>query len=61
LDGVDPKRISASGYAEFSPLATNATKAGREKNRRVELHFYGDKPDNEDISKSVLDKAASKK
>ena len=61
LDGVDPKRISASGYAEFTPLATNATKAGREKNRRVELHFYGSEPDNETISKSVLDKANSNK
>jgi len=61
LDGVDPKRISASGYAEFSPIATNATKAGREKNRRVELHFFGDKPENEAVSKSVLDKAAAKR
>ncbi len=61
LDGVDPKRISASGFAEFSPIATNATKAGREKNRRVELHFFGGDPDKEEISKSVLDKAAAKK
>jgi len=61
LDGVDPKRISASGYAEFSPNATNATKSGREKNRRVELHFYGSKLDNEaKVQQSVLDKAAAK-
>jgi len=61
LDGVDPKRISASGYAEFKPLATNVTKAGREKNRRVELHFYGSKSDQEaKIKRSVLDKAATK-
>jgi len=61
LDGVDPKRISASGYAEFSPKATNATKSGREKNRRVELHFYGAEPDDEGkVKKSVLDKAADK-
>lgn len=61
LDGVDPKRISASGYAEFSPNATNATKSGREKNRRVELHFYGSKLDNEaKVQQSVLDKAAVK-
>ena len=61
LDGVDPKRISAAGYAEFSPVATNATKEGREKNRRVELHFYGAKPDKQSISQSILDKAAAKK
>jgi chemotaxis protein MotB len=31
LDGVDPARVSASGYAEFSPIASNATKIGRKK------------------------------
>ena len=61
LDGVDPKRISAAGYAEYKPLATNATKSGREKNRRVELHFYGSKSDETSkIKSSVLDKASSK-
>lgn len=61
LDGVDPKRISASGFAEFTPKATNATKNGREKNRRVELHFFGsDSKDESKIKKSVLDKAATK-
>lgn len=61
LDGVEAKRISAAGFAEFKPVATNATKSGREKNRRVELHFFGEK--NEKDAKanlSVLDKAASK-
>lgn len=61
LDGVDPRRISAAGYGEYSPKATNSTENGREKNRRVELHFYGSQPDNQDkIKKSVLDKAAAK-
>jgi chemotaxis protein MotB len=61
LDGVNPKRISASGYAEFSPKATNVTKTGREKNRRVELHFYSSKADDKSkIKESVLDKAADK-
>jgi len=61
LDGVDPARVSAAGYAEYRPVATNATPSGREKNRRVELHFYGKKT-NEDSKKmnSVLDKAADK-
>lgn len=60
LDGVEAKRISASGYAEFKPVATNATKTGREKNRRVELHFYGVKNEKDaKIDMSVLDKAAS--
>jgi chemotaxis protein MotB len=61
LDGVDPKRINAAGFAEYKPLATNVTKAGREKNRRVELHFYGSKSDQEKkIKSSILDKAKSK-
>ena len=58
LDGVEPSRISAAGYAEYKPLATNATSAGREKNRRVELHFYGTKSKNEaQAQKSILDMA----
>ncbi|MEA1892092.1 MAG: flagellar motor protein MotB [Campylobacterota bacterium] len=61
LDGVSPNRISASGYAEFKPLATNATPAGREKNRRVELHFYGTEASTETkVKQSVLDEAATK-
>jgi chemotaxis protein MotB len=34
---VEPERISAVGYAEFRPLADNATPEGRAKNRRVDL------------------------
>jgi len=61
LDGVEPARVSASGYAEFKPVATNATKTGREKNRRVELHFYGKKNEKDTkIDTSVLDKVPTK-
>lgn len=34
---VDPDKISATGYAEFRPVADNATPDGRSKNRRVDL------------------------
>jgi chemotaxis protein MotB len=34
---VDPDKISATGYAEFRPIADNATIEGRSKNRRVDL------------------------
>lgn len=34
---VDPDKISATGYAEFRPLADNATPEGRARNRRVDL------------------------
>jgi chemotaxis protein MotB len=33
--GIEPARMSATGYAEFRPIADNATKKGRQKNRRV--------------------------
>jgi outer membrane protein OmpA-like peptidoglycan-associated protein len=35
--GIDPLRISSSGYGETSPIDTNATAAGRTRNRRVEF------------------------
>lgn len=34
---LDPKRVSAAGYAEFRPISDNTTEEGRAKNRRVEL------------------------
>lgn len=61
LDGVKPDRVSASGYSEYSPIATNANESGREKNRRVELHFFGVKSDkSSDVQTSVLDKMQAK-
>ncbi len=35
--GVDPQRLSAIGYADQHPIATNSTPAGRALNRRVEI------------------------
>ena len=35
--GVEPTRISAVGYGEQLPIATNDTAAGRQANRRVEI------------------------
>ena len=35
--GVDASRISATGYGETMPIATNGTAAGRQQNRRSEL------------------------
>lgn len=34
---VDPKRLVSSGRAEYDPVATNSTAAGRAKNRRTEI------------------------
>lgn len=35
--GVNPSRITTMGYGEESPIATNATPEGRQKNRRIEF------------------------
>src|SRR5205807_1874548 len=35
--GVSPARLSVAGYAAERPLASNASAAGRARNRRVEL------------------------
>jgi chemotaxis protein MotB len=35
--GVPPRRLVASGYGEFHPIASNKTSSGRAKNRRIEI------------------------
>jgi chemotaxis protein MotB len=37
IKAMPPDRISAAGYAEFHPVASNDTAAGRAENRRVDL------------------------
>jgi chemotaxis protein MotB len=37
LKALPPDRISAAGYAEFHPVASNDTDDGRSENRRVDL------------------------
>ena len=35
--GLNPKKLSAIGYGEYRPIASNDTEEGRQKNRRVEV------------------------
>ena len=35
--GIDPKRLVAIGYGPSRPIASNDTKEGRKKNRRIEI------------------------
>jgi outer membrane protein OmpA-like peptidoglycan-associated protein len=37
--GIAENRITAQGFGSAKPIVTNATPAGRAKNRRVELHL----------------------
>ena len=36
-EGVDPRRMSATGYSDLFPIASNETEEGRAQNRRVEF------------------------
>jgi hypothetical protein len=35
--GISAERLSAAGYAEFHPVASNTTSKGRQLNRRVDV------------------------
>jgi chemotaxis protein MotB len=43
--GVDPRRLTATGYAEQRPVADNATPEGRQRNRRVAINMESRTPD----------------
>lgn len=34
---IDPANVAAAGYAEYHPITSNATEAGRAQNRRVDI------------------------
>ena len=40
-DGFAPERLSAAGYAEYHPVASNRTIMGRGMNRRVDIVILG--------------------
>lgn len=44
--GVDPRRLTATGYAEQRPVADNVTPDGRQRNRRVAINMESRTPDN---------------
>lgn len=37
--GISPERITTEGFGEAKPVASNATRDGRQQNRRVEILF----------------------
>lgn len=37
--GIDKDRLSAIGYGESKPIATNSTRSGRALNRRIEVNY----------------------
>lgn len=49
--GIDPKKLISRGYGKNYPIADNATKEGRDANRRVDMIVLG-----KDFSVSDMDK-----
>lgn len=47
--GVSPSRITALGFGEQFPMATNASESGRQQNRRVEIEIV---PQREELRES---------
>ncbi len=37
LAGIEPERLSATGYSYYRPVAPNSTEEGRHQNRRIEI------------------------
>ncbi|MBN2717572.1 MAG: OmpA family protein [Deltaproteobacteria bacterium] len=55
-NGVDPKNISAAGYAEYRPSESNDTKDGQAANRRIEITLLpnlNELPDLSDLQKDI--------
>ncbi|MFY9143074.1 flagellar motor protein MotB [Sulfuricurvum sp.] len=60
IDGIMPERLHAAGFAQYRPIASNATEEGRDKNRRVELHFFGTKVDKKPVvENTILDRTGA--
>lgn len=49
--GVKPTCLNAQGYGEANPIASNDTKEGREKNRRIEIKIL----EVEDMKTGILE------
>ena len=48
--GMEPRRLSAAGYADTQPVASNDTPDGRRQNRRIELVLLPDFEELPDLS-----------
>ena len=47
---LNGEQISAAGYGEEQPLASNDTAEGRQENRRVEIAIYASEEYREEVS-----------
>lgn len=47
-EGLEGRRVIAAGFGEFNPVADNATKEGKSKNRRIEIKLLPIDPEPEE-------------
>lgn len=45
VQGIKPDRLSATGYADTRPVASNSTARGRQQNRRIDIIVFTNKTD----------------
>jgi chemotaxis protein MotB len=53
--GMEPKRVSAAGYADQSPVASNDTPENKAKNRRIEITLVPNLDDLPPIDEALKD------
>jgi chemotaxis protein MotB len=56
--GMEPKRVSAAGYADQSPVAANDTPENKAKNRRIEITLVPNLDDLPPIDEALKDAPA---
>lgn len=59
--GVKPAYLSASGYAEYQPAASNNTAEGKSQNRRIEIELMPNLDELPDLSTIQADLGGKKK
>ena len=57
--GMEPKRLSAAGYADQSPVATNDSSENKAKNRRIEITLVPNLDDLPPIDDALKDAPAA--
>jgi chemotaxis protein MotB len=57
--GILPQRLSAAGYAQYHPVASNRTAEGRAQNRRVDLVILSDHPLRDTSAQNALQKPSA--
>lgn len=53
-EGVAPSRLSAAGYGEYRPIASNDTAEGQNRNRRIDLIILRSKYDVTEPTKTII-------